>query len=101
MRALCYHHMLEDRARRLAAHKTLTNGHLHSAAAEQLALLVDEASDLQKLAALAAVFNKSVEVYEEWKALTRPAPGPDGLRRPLYMNRPLKPVEDAYRFPTM
>ena len=31
---------------------------------------------------------KSQAVYEEWKALTKPAPGPGGLRRPLWMNRP-------------
>jgi hypothetical protein len=41
--------------------------------------------------------NLSVEVWEEWRAKTRPAPGPGGLRRPLWMNRPLKPTADAYR----
>lgn len=41
--------------------------------------------------------NKSIEVYERWKGMTRPAPGPGNLRRPLHMNRPLKPVEDAYK----
>ncbi len=41
--------------------------------------------------------NLSVEVWEEWRAMTRPAPGPGGLRRPLWMNRPLKPTADAYR----
>ena len=40
---------------------------------------------------------KSREVYEEWKASTKPAPGPGGLRRPLWMNRPLRPVDEAYR----
>ena len=39
---------------------------------------------------------KSIEVYEEWRAKTRPAPGPGGLRRPLWMNRPLRPVEDLF-----
>jgi len=39
---------------------------------------------------------KSIEVYEEWRAKTRPAPGPGGLRRPLWMNRPLHPVPEAY-----
>jgi anaerobic selenocysteine-containing dehydrogenase len=38
----------------------------------------------------------SREVYEEWKRKTTPAPGPDGLRRPLWMNRPLRPVDEAY-----
>jgi len=40
---------------------------------------------------------KSVEVYEKWRARTRPAPGPGGLRRPLWLNRPLRPTDDAYQ----
>ena len=40
----------------------------------------------------------SRRVYQEWKAKTTPAPGPGGLRRPLWLNRPLKPTADAYRF---
>lgn len=40
--------------------------------------------------------NKSFEVYKEWLAMTRPAPGPDGLRRPLWFKRPLKPVKELY-----
>jgi anaerobic selenocysteine-containing dehydrogenase len=36
-------------------------------------------------------------VYREWLALTRPAPGPGGLRRPLWLLRPYKPHPDAYR----
>ena len=39
---------------------------------------------------------RSWEVYLEWKEKTRPAPGPGGLRRPLWMNRPLKPARSAY-----
>jgi anaerobic selenocysteine-containing dehydrogenase len=38
---------------------------------------------------------KSQEVFREWLALTRPPKG--SLRRPLWMNRPLRPTEDAYR----
>jgi anaerobic selenocysteine-containing dehydrogenase len=40
---------------------------------------------------------KSHEIYKEWLAMTRPAPGPDGLRRPLWFDRPLRPVADAYK----
>ncbi len=40
--------------------------------------------------------NKSMEVYREWLAKTRPAPGPDGLRRPLWLSRAVKPAEKAY-----
>ncbi len=39
---------------------------------------------------------KSIEVYEEWLKLTKPAPGPGGLRRPLWMNRPLRPVDASF-----
>ena len=41
--------------------------------------------------------DKAHEVYKEWLAMTRPAPGPDGLRRPLWFDRPLRPVPDAYK----
>ncbi len=40
--------------------------------------------------------NKSHEIYKEWLAMTRPAPGPDGLRRPLWFARPLRPVDEAF-----
>jgi len=40
---------------------------------------------------------KSHEVYKKWLAMTRPAPGPDGLRRPLWFDRPLRPVSEAYK----
>jgi len=42
---------------------------------------------------------KAREVYAEWKRLTRPAPGPGGLRRPLWLNRPLRPVDESFRLP--
>ncbi|HYF94275.1 MAG TPA: molybdopterin-dependent oxidoreductase [Symbiobacteriaceae bacterium] len=42
---------------------------------------------------------KSREVFRRWLKLTRPAPGPDGTRRPYWMLRPLKPQPAAYRFP--
>jgi len=40
---------------------------------------------------------KAHAAYKEWMEQTRPAPGPDGLRRPLWFDRPLRPVPDAYR----
>jgi len=40
--------------------------------------------------------NKSMEIYREWLAMARPAPGPDNLRRPLWMKRALKPVDEAF-----
>lgn len=43
---------------------------------------------------------KAFQVYEQWLAKTRPAPGPDGLRRPLWFARPVKPALEAYRIPS-
>jgi anaerobic selenocysteine-containing dehydrogenase len=40
---------------------------------------------------------RSLAVYEAWLEKARPAPGPGGLRRPLWLNRPLHPTPDAYR----
>ncbi len=40
---------------------------------------------------------KSHEIYKRWLEMTKPAPGPGGLRRPLWLDRPLKPTPDAYR----
>jgi anaerobic selenocysteine-containing dehydrogenase len=40
--------------------------------------------------------NKSHEVYKKWLEMTRPAPGPDNLRRPLWFKRALRPDESTY-----
>lgn len=40
---------------------------------------------------------KSQEIYREWLARTRPPKGP--LRRPLELNRPFRPIEEAFRLP--
>ena len=40
---------------------------------------------------------KSFEVYRTWLEMTRPAPGPDGLRRPLWLPRAFKPDISTYR----
>ena len=40
--------------------------------------------------------NKSREIYKKWLDMTRPAPGPNGLRRPLWFSRALKPDESTY-----
>jgi anaerobic selenocysteine-containing dehydrogenase len=40
---------------------------------------------------------KSFEIYREWLDLAKPGPGPGGLRRPMWLDRPVKPTEDAYR----
>ncbi len=41
--------------------------------------------------------NKSMDVFREWLKKTRPAPGPDGLRRPLWFARAVRPDDGAYR----
>jgi hypothetical protein len=41
--------------------------------------------------------NRAHEAYKDWMTKTRPAPGPDGLRRPLWFDRPLRPVPEAYK----
>ncbi len=40
---------------------------------------------------------RSHEVYREWLQLTKAGPGPEGLRRPRWLHRPVKPTPDAYR----
>jgi anaerobic selenocysteine-containing dehydrogenase len=40
--------------------------------------------------------NKSHEVYKRWLSKTRPAPGPNNLRRPLWLPRSYKPAPEAY-----
>jgi len=40
--------------------------------------------------------SKSFAVYRDWLSMTKPAPGPGGLRRPLWFARPIKPTPDAY-----
>ncbi|MFB6092560.1 MAG: molybdopterin dinucleotide binding domain-containing protein, partial [Haloquadratum sp.] len=37
---------------------------------------------------------KSMEIYREWVEKTKPAPGPDGLRRPKWLKRPISPPTD-------
>jgi anaerobic selenocysteine-containing dehydrogenase len=39
---------------------------------------------------------KSFQIYKEWLAMTRPAPGPNGLRRPLWLARPLRPTDEMF-----
>jgi anaerobic selenocysteine-containing dehydrogenase len=41
--------------------------------------------------------NASHAIYREWMDKTRPAPGPDGTRRPMWFDRPLRPVPGAYK----
>jgi anaerobic selenocysteine-containing dehydrogenase len=40
---------------------------------------------------------KSRAAFERWLKDCKAAPGPDGLRRPLWLKRPNTPITDAYR----
>ena len=41
---------------------------------------------------------RAYEVYKEWMAMTRPQTDrPDGLRRPLWMIRPYRPANSAFK----
>jgi anaerobic selenocysteine-containing dehydrogenase len=40
---------------------------------------------------------KSAEACREWLAMTKPAPGPGGLRRPTWLVRPFRPAEEMFR----
>ena len=42
---------------------------------------------------------RSHEIYREWIAMARPGPGPDGMRRPHWLLRPLRPQAGAYKAP--
>lgn len=39
---------------------------------------------------------KSTEIFKEWLKLTKPGPGPDGLRRPRWLKRPVTPDPSMY-----
>ena len=39
---------------------------------------------------------RSHEIYKEWLKRTRPAPGPNGLRRPLWFARAVRPATETY-----
>jgi anaerobic selenocysteine-containing dehydrogenase len=40
--------------------------------------------------------NKAHQAYKDWLVMTRPAPGPGGLRRPLWMPRVYRPAPEAF-----
>jgi anaerobic selenocysteine-containing dehydrogenase len=42
---------------------------------------------------------KSFEIYRQWLQLTKPGPGPGGLRRPLWIDRPVKPTSPTSSTP--
>ena len=57
----------------------------------QKAIQVSKAGPQDRNGDIRVDTNKSMAVYRQWLAMTKPAPGPNGLRRPLWLKRPLKP----------
>jgi anaerobic selenocysteine-containing dehydrogenase len=58
---------------------------------------VGKAHDGDRYADVFVDTHKSMEVYRQWLEKTRPAPGPGGLRRPLWFLRAIKPDASAYQ----
>ena len=57
---------------------------------------VEPAHDGDKYGDVFVDTEKSFAIYKEWLAMTRPAPGPDNLRRPLWLARPLRPSDEMF-----
>ncbi|HSK72024.1 MAG TPA: molybdopterin-dependent oxidoreductase [Pyrinomonadaceae bacterium] len=57
---------------------------------------VERARDGDKYGDVFVDTEKSFQIYKEWLAMTRPAPGPNGLRRPLWLARPLRPADEMF-----
>ncbi|HEY3176274.1 MAG TPA: molybdopterin-dependent oxidoreductase [Candidatus Polarisedimenticolia bacterium] len=38
----------------------------------------------------------SMEIYRRWREMCHPAPGPGGLRRPLWLARPVRPAPEMF-----
>jgi anaerobic selenocysteine-containing dehydrogenase len=67
----------------------------------QKAVNVRKAAPNEKYGDVWVDTQKSMAVYHEWVGMTRSAVdhSPDGLRRPYWLKRPLKPVKEAYKLP--
>lgn len=67
----------------------------------QKAISVRRAQPGEKHGMVSVDVDKSMAVFDEWLAMTRPASkhSPDGTRRPYWLKRPLKPVREAYNLP--
>jgi len=57
---------------------------------------VEKAHDEDKYGDVVVDTAKSREVYREWMSWTRPGPNAEGLRRPLFMMRPVMPQTRAF-----
>ncbi|HET6268217.1 MAG TPA: molybdopterin dinucleotide binding domain-containing protein, partial [Acidobacteriota bacterium] len=57
---------------------------------------LEKAADEDRYGDILVDTKKSFEIYKEWLALARPAPGPNGLRRPLWLTRPVRPADSMF-----
>ncbi len=57
---------------------------------------VEKAQDGDQYGDVLVDTNRSHEIYKEWLEKTRPAPGPDNLRRPLWFARAVRPAPETY-----
>jgi anaerobic selenocysteine-containing dehydrogenase len=58
---------------------------------------VDKASPNDRYGDIMVDTRRSMEAYHRWLTMARPAPGPDNLRRPLWLLRPYKPDPIAFQ----
>ena len=58
---------------------------------------LEKAGDADRYGDVVVDTDESHRLYKEWMSKTRPAPGPDGTRRPMWFDRPLRPVAEAYK----
>jgi len=57
-------------------------------------VLIEKAGPDDKIGDVYVDIEKTFKVYQAWRdVLTRPAPGPNGLRRPKWFKRPTKLTE--------
>jgi anaerobic selenocysteine-containing dehydrogenase len=67
----------------------------------QKAVNVRKAAPGEKYGEVWVDTGRSMAIYQSWKAMARSAPehSPDGTRRPGWLKRPLRPVDEAYKLP--
>lgn len=57
---------------------------------------VERARDDDRYGDIFVDTKQSFAIYQEWLQKTRPAPGPQGLRRPLWFSRPVRPAPESF-----
>ena len=67
----------------------------------QKAFNVEKAHDEDTHGDVMVDMEKSMKAYQDWVGKTRSVmeTSPNGLRRPFWQKRPLKPTKEAYKLP--